>query len=134
MRISKYNASGCYDPVPYYAILNIEKERKRMTASKYRNKKTVIDGITFDSRAEGRRYENLKLAQKSGAISGLEIHKRFKLYAGIVYEADFAYVENGRLVAEDVKGFVTKEFRLKKRLFNADYPDIELRIIKVNEV
>lgn len=106
----------------------------RQKRSKYGNRKTVVDGATFDSEAEARRYWQLKLLQRAGKIQGLEIHKRFKLHAGIVYECDFFYSENFELVAEDVKGKETDVFRLKARLFREDYPDVELRVIPAREV
>ncbi|MDR1703476.1 MAG: DUF1064 domain-containing protein [Clostridiales bacterium] len=104
--------------------------------SKYGNKRTVIDGIRFDSKAEGRRYQQLKLLERAGEITRLELQKPFKLHAGIVYKADFTYHEfaSNACIAEDIKGVETKEFKLKKRLFKADYPEWELRVIPAKEV
>jgi hypothetical protein len=103
---------------------------------KYGNVKTEIDGIKFDSKAEGRRYRQLKLMEQAGAMHGLILQKPFVLHAGIVYKADFAYFElsTNKLVAEDVKGVETKEFKLKKRLFKEDYPEWELRVINAKDV
>ena len=50
-----------------------------MKAPKYRNIKTVVDGITFDSAKEARRYGELKLLEKSGRISGLEVQPAFRI-------------------------------------------------------
>jgi hypothetical protein len=50
----------------------------------------------------------------------------------IIYKCDFSYFDNElkKQVVEDVKGFETKEFKLKKKLFEAKYPEILFRLIK----
>jgi hypothetical protein len=110
---------------------------------KYRNQPVEIDGIRFDSKAEARRYGELKLLESAGAISRLEHHPVFLLEEGfrddtgkrwgpIRYEADFEYRENGRHVVEDVKGgraTQTQVFKLKAKLFRKRHPEIELRIV-----
>jgi hypothetical protein len=109
-----------------------------MTYAKYRNRRTVIDGITFDSKGEALRYIDLKLLQCSGDISDLRLQPEYELQPSfrhdgrtvrkIVYRADFEYRENGRLVAEDYKGARTQVFDLKRKLFMFRYPHIQLRI------
>lgn len=115
---------------------------KKKKVSKYRNQKTTVNGIEFDSKAEARRYWELKALEKTGAISHLTLQPAYVLQEGynkfgkkirpIKYIADFEYCEegSGRVVAEDVKGFRTKEFQIKKKIFEEKYPDIELRIIE----
>lgn len=82
--------------------------------NKYRNKKTVVDGITFDSKAEAKRYGELKLLERCGAITGLERQRRFTLIPkskygqARYYVADFVYAENGKTIVEDVKSRATK--------------------------
>lgn len=49
---------------------------------------------------------------------------------GIEYIADFKYIENGKIIVEDVKGIQTDVFKLKHKLFEKKYPDLELKIIK----
>lgn len=109
--------------------------------NKYRNKKTIIDGIKFDSIAEGRRYKELKLLEKGKYITDLELQPKFELQEkytnakgehirAITYKADFSYIENGKIIVEDVKGIETKEFKLKKKLFEYKYKDVEFRLIK----
>jgi hypothetical protein len=46
---------------------------------KYGNKKVIVDGITFDSKKEARRYTELKLYEKAGKIHSLELQKVFEL-------------------------------------------------------
>lgn len=104
-----------------------------MPMTKYRAKKTVVDGITFDSKKEAARYRELKLLEKAGKIRNLELQKRFELIpvqraAGArteraaYYIADFCYDEfNSGLnawipVVEDCKGVKTREYVLKRKL------------------
>jgi hypothetical protein len=105
--------------------------------NKYHAVKTQIDGYTFDSKAEGERYLELKSWSQQGKISAIEVHPRFLLQEGgngmrpIYYVADFKYLdENSNPVIEDVKGVETAVFKLKKKLFQARYPELELRVIK----
>ena len=108
--------------------------------SKYRNKKIQIDRYVFDSIAEGQRYRELTLLEKAGKISNLELQPKFllqdsfrkngKTYRKIEYVADFQYTENGKTIVEDVKGIQTDVFKLKHKLFEKKYPDLELRIIR----
>jgi hypothetical protein len=108
---------------------------------KYGAKPIVIDGIRFASQKEGRRYSELKLLEKAGAVSGIELQPEFPLYAWSTiakqathigkYVADFRYVlrcPSGLLtdVIEDVKGFKTPVYRLKKKMAEAIY-GIEIR-------
>jgi hypothetical protein len=97
---------------------------------KYRAKPVEIDGIRFDSTAEGARYCELRLAQKAGQIRHLVIHPRFKLTVNAipvcVYVADFSYLENGLRVVEDVKGVKTPAYVIKKKLMRACH-GIEIR-------
>ena len=101
-----------------------------MSYSKYSNKKTEVDGILFDSKAEAKRYIKLQTLQNLGAIEGLERQKKYVLCKGrwhdgkpfsISYVADFVYVLDGELIVEDVKGYKTKAYELKKKLMKAVY-------------
>ena len=108
--------------------------------SKYGNKKVLIDGIKFDSMAEGRRYKELKLLQRAEIIKELELQPKFllqesfkkngKTYKKIEYIADFQYIENGKVVVEDVKGKETEVFKIKHKLFEYKYKDLELKLVK----
>ena len=110
--------------------------------NKYSNKKVILDDIKFDSKREGNRYMELKLLEKSGLIKELELQKEFELqpsfkkngktYRKITYKADFYYFDNhlGKYIVEDVKGFKTDVYKLKKKLFEFKYPDFELLEVK----
>lgn len=99
--------------------------------SKYHAKKTVVDGITFDSRKEADRYLVLKGMEEDGSIEGLRRQVRYELipafdvdgkhYRPVSYVADFVYREDGREVVEDVKGVRTDAYRLKSKLFARRY-------------
>ena len=100
--------------------------------SKYGAKKVTVNGITFDSRKEAKRYTELDLLKRAGKISGLERQVKFELIPSqrldgkVVerachYVADFVYEENGAKVVEDVKGFKTPEYIIKRKLLLKEY-------------
>lgn len=95
--------------------------------TKFHAKKTTIDGITFASQKEGRRYLELKALLRAGKISDLKLQVPFELIpthrlkSGKTvrkrqYIADFTYCDTmtGEKIVEDVKGFRTKEYTLKR--------------------
>lgn len=106
--------------------------------TKYYSKKVTRNGITFDSVKEYRRFCELSLLEKAGAITDLQRQVEFILIpaqrepdrVGVrggkikgktieqkcSYIADFVYTENGNKVVEDVKGFKTPEYKIKKKL------------------
>lgn len=100
-------------------------------SSKYHAKKTVVDGITFDSRKEADRYLVLRGLEEDGSIEDLRRQVRYELvpafdvdgkhYRPVFYVADFVYVEDGKEVVEDVKGMVTDVYKLKSKLFARRY-------------
>lgn len=102
-----------------------------MPTRKYRNKPVKIDGITFASQREGKRYGELRLLERAGQIAGLELQPRYRLeVAGhkiCTYVGDFEYRENGKKVCEDAKGMRTQAYIIKRKLFMAICPDIEHR-------
>lgn len=95
--------------------------------SKYGNRKTVYDGISFDSKKEAQRYAELKLLLRANVIENLELQKEYELipsqYIGkkcveraLKYKADFVYKQNGETIVEDAKGIRTKEYTIKRKL------------------
>ncbi|CAB4157578.1 Protein of unknown function DUF1064 [uncultured Caudovirales phage] len=93
---------------------------------KFRNIKTVADGIVFDSQKEARRYGELKLLQRAGEITCLELQPKFPIVINGVkvctYVADFGYVDHtGSALLEDCKGFKTREYIIKRKLMKAVY-------------
>ena len=110
-------------------------------ANKYRNIKTVIDNITFDSKAEAMRYMELKLLEKARKIHDLKLQPEYELVGGftdfqgkkwrpIVYRGDFQYIEDDCLVVEDCKGIRTQVYNVKKKMFLKKYPSIIFREVE----
>lgn len=111
-----------------------------MGRSKYHNRKITIDGMTFDSVREARRWRELKKLENAGEIHDLERQVKFLLLPpqrepdergprggvkkgkllekSITYRADFVYIdtETGRKIVEDAKGVRTDEFIIKRKL------------------
>lgn len=91
--------------------------------SKYGAKKTVVDGIKFDSMAEAARYGVLKVIQAAGLISDLRLQVKYDIVVNgkkvCRYVSDFVYIENGKEIVEDVKGMKTPVYNLKKKLMEA---------------
>ena len=103
--------------------------------NKYRNKKTEIDGILFDSKREAGRYLELKLLEMAGHITQLQLQPEFLLKVSTgksvgKYKADFRYYDVARKswVVEDSKGVRTAVYRLKKKMVE------EIYAIKIEEV
>jgi hypothetical protein len=101
-------------------------------SNKFHAKKTQIDGIWFDSRAEGMHYLVLKHKERRGEIVGLTLQPEYVLVVNgeLIgkYTPDFSYYDAGNYVCEDTKGVRTEAFALRAKLFQALYPDIELRV------
>lgn len=100
------------------------RQGKSAKPSKYRNMRTVVDGISFMSKREATRYGELKLRERAGKILQLTLQPRFPLFVdGIkvtTYVGDFSYLlPNGRLIVEDSKGCVTPVYRIKRALMKA---------------
>lgn len=100
----------------------------RIKGNKYRNVKTVVDGITFDSKKEAARYQELKLMERAKEIYNLELQPKFPICIEgkkvFEYRADFRYWVDGvggRYIVEDVKGVKTDVYKLKKKCVEAAY-------------
>ena len=97
-------------------------------SSKFGAKKTMVDGITFDSKWESERYGQLKAMERGGIVTDLELQVKYDIVINDIkickYIADFVYKEespDGKIkeIVEDAKGFETPEFKLKKKLMKA---------------
>lgn len=129
----------------------------RYRGSKYGAKKVTIDGITFDSKKEAKRWQELSLLQKTGKISDLQRQVKYvlipaqyepsmehytkgknkgKLKRGkliereCAYIADFVYTDNGTgdTVVEDTKGMRTPDYIIKRKMM------LYLKEIRIKEV
>ena len=126
----------------------------------FHTKHVAFEGIDFDSQMEVDRYRILREAQKKGLICGLELQKVFILIPRqmepvevkmktktkvvdqfrehpVTYKADFVYFKDGKEVVEDVKGYTTEDYILKRKMMRyfghpirevydptIDYPEI----------
>ena len=106
-----------------------------MVYSKYRAKKTVADGITFDSQKEADFYCELKMLRMAGEVIDFERQVTFELqpkfkHSGkteraIKYIADFVVkYKDGRTVVVDVKGDKTDVYRIKRKMLLYKHPDM----------
>lgn len=107
------------------AILIIEEKRNH----KYNAQAIEVDGHRFDSKREARHYVELRLRQRAGEISELEVHVAYRLEVNGsligYYYADFVFKEKSKLVVADSKGSRTPVYQLKKKLMKALH-DIEI--------
>lgn len=95
--------------------------------NKYNAKKTEVDGITFDSAKEARKYAELRLLQRAGEVTEIELQPKFTLLPGfryrgkkiqgVTYTADFlvTYKDGSRQIVE-TKGYKTRDYILRKKL------------------
>ncbi len=99
--------------------------------NKYGAKKTTVDNITFDSKAEARRYQELKSLSMSGEIKWFQRQPSFLIGNSVRYRPDFIVCgKDGLIWLEDVKGHMTKDFIIKAKLLSEQYPTLELRIVR----
>lgn len=115
------------------------KQLQQKGNSKYKAKKTEVDGIKFDSHKEANRYLDLLALQKVGLIQDLHRQVRFELQPSykkkgktiraITYIADFVYYDTfkGEKIVEDTKGYRTEIYKLKKKIFEYKYPNLEIK-------
>lgn len=105
------------------------KQEKIVKKSKYRNEKTIVNGIKYDSKKEAKRATELETQERLGLIKNLEKQKKYVLQPSfkflgktireIAYVADFVYEEKGNLVVEDVKSPITRAnpvYKIKKKM------------------
>lgn len=110
---------------------------KKKKRHKHNAQKTVLDGITFPSKLEADYYAVLKLRVRAGEVTRFELQPEFILQEAFItrngrkvreikYIADFkVFYPDGRVEIVDTKGFRTKDYKLKKKLFLAKYPDVK---------
>ena len=111
--------------------------------SKYGAKKVTIDGITFDSKAEGRYYKYLIGLLNEGVVESFEMQKPYtlldkfphpktgKTIRAIKYVPDFEVIyTDGRVEVVDIKGSMKNPvFLLKAKLFMFRY-QVPLLVVK----
>ena len=105
--------------------------------TKYHSRKVTINGITFASKLEAERYQQLVLLSKAKEIFNLQLQPEFQIYKGWIdpdtgekhksrfYVADFLYLDarKHQWIVEDTKGIETDVFRLKWEYVQSEYPE-----------
>jgi hypothetical protein len=128
-------------PEPYPSVERILRHpttkpfTMKVRRSKFDNRIVREDGHLFDSKAEHKRYCELKLLLKARLIEGLEVHPKFNAEINgrkiCMIELDFRYFDKSKnkLIYEDVKGFDPPISKLKRKLLLALFPEVELNIL-----
>lgn len=116
-------------------------QKRAIGVSKYKAVKTTHAGVTFDSKAEARRYSELLLLLRAGEIRDLRRQVVFELVPGVKLwgakrarpairiVVDFQYIENGVTVLEDTKGMETPMSLAKRHLMKALH-GLDVRVTK----
>jgi len=106
--------------------------------NKFKAKRTPCrHGHVHASMKEASRCNDLHLLQRAGAISELEQQPVYRFTVDgravtvgkrqLKFTPDFRYIENGQIVAEDVKGIRTRDYIVRAALFRAFHPELILR-------
>lgn len=129
MRVAR-NVTHLGHPVVHRTCYGIGAVGRSAPVNKYGNRKVEVDGITFDSQREAKRWRDLKLVEAAGEISHLERQVPYELIPAIrdektgkviqrsvTYVADFVYqTAGGEWIVEDAKGYRTEAYKIKKKL------------------
>jgi hypothetical protein len=105
--------------------------------NKFGNKKTIVDGIIFDSKLEAKHYLELKELLIQGLIENLELQPRYELQSSftdsmgvkhrkIEYVADMKYFDKivNEIIVVDCKGYETDIYKIKRKLFLFKFPEL----------
>jgi len=113
--------------------------------SKYNSKKTVINGISFDSKIEGEYYKHLLSLKAKGVVHHFTLQPEFVLLEGftdnygkkhlpIKYKADFSVqYADGSIKVIDIKGMETPDFKIKRKLYCSMFPQ-ELVLLSYSKI
>jgi hypothetical protein len=119
-------------------IAEYQEYLKNPKPSKMRNVKTVVDGITFDSKLEADYYCRLKLLIRTGEVLGFTRQPKFLLtdtlrkngvtFKKMYYIADFLVdYTDGRTEIVDCKGRLTQLYKNKRKVFEEKYPHLTIK-------
>ena len=112
-----------------------------MSYNKYKNKKTIVDGIKFDSEMESHYYIYLKQLKEIGEVVDFVLQPTYLLQEGfdlngkrirpITYKADFKVIyKDGHEEVIDIKGKLTEEFKIKRKMLLYRYRDINFKCVQ----
>jgi hypothetical protein len=124
-------------------LTDLAELRTRAGGNKYGAEPQVVDGVRFASKAEARRFAELVILERTGAITDLRLQPAFELQPAFVdnkgrrqsairYHGDFLYVErdSGKVIVEEIKGFMDTAAALRIRLFLYKHREVEFRLIR----
>jgi len=105
-------------PAEYELLTGSKLHKELSKKNKYRNQKTIIGNIQFDSKKEAQRFAELLTLYNLRAITDLRLQERIalqgsykspagELVRGIDYVADFTYISGSVKIIEDVKSDIT---------------------------
>jgi hypothetical protein len=128
--------------LPRMSLVDMVATPKQRARRKYNNEPTEVGGKRFDSRAEARRWCDLRVLERAGAIADLQTQVRYVLVPAqvspsglkereVAYLADFVYRDTAtaETIVEDVKGASPEVWRIKRKLMLFVH-GIEVREIK----
>lgn len=94
---------------------------------KYSAQRVAVDGISFDSKKEANRYQELKMLERAGHIADLRLQVPIMLEGRegplltrtgkhMRITVDFVYVDraNGLTIFEDAKGMPTRDYEVRR--------------------
>lgn len=122
-------------------------EADEVSRSKFHAYKAMVDGIQFDSLNESRYYvllkqaKNFKQPTEYGILESFEMQVPYEIVPSFLknghrirkmeYLADFVlHYDSGKTRVIDVKGVETDVFKLKKKLVEYRYPEVEIECLK----
>ncbi len=85
----------------------------RKNYSKYKAKKIIVDGITFDSKKEANHYCELKLLERAGKIKNLQLQ--------VPYELIPAQYQEEKQITKRGKEKIVKKLIERKLVYVADF-------------
>ena len=112
--------------------------------NKYNAQTQTVDGIHFHSKGEARYYQQLKIEKRAGLIKDFERQVSFELFAyygkpqtGRLrvevcrHIVDFLItLSDGSQEVREFKGFATSTWDLKRKIFEANYPEIPYKVVR----
>jgi len=114
--------------IPKLTVDEFKNLTSKKRQSKYNAQQVCLEnGMRFDSKKEAVRWNQLVLMERAGVIRGLRRQVPFILInksaygRQIVYKADFLYIQDGKEIVEDAKGYRTDVYKLKRRMMAERY-------------
>ena len=88
-------------------------------------------GFTHDSRAEANRCIELHALAATGALTHIDVHPVVTLERCVRWKLDFlVHLCDGSMHYEDVKGFETRDFKLKLKMYLNSGNPVPLHVVK----